>query len=211
MVILVVMSTAWPLRVAGRKRICCATRRASSSRPWPRLCTIPCTITWPLAAKVTRRITSPCTLSCLASLVYWGFGLEMTSRSVGTGPTVLGASATAVGAAGIPAEATLPELTDRGALVVTRTPAEATLPTTPAFDPNLVPLPKPVEPTIPWGATAGPCIPPYGLPMAATVDGHLAFGFGVTPKVSPKWTGFVEGLRRLSCAGMAATISTGLG
>src|ERR1035437_1160516 len=47
--------------------------------------------------------------------------------------------------------------------------------------------------------------------MAATVAGRVAFGLGVTPKVSPKWTGFVEGLTWLSCAGMAAAARADLG
>src|SRR5580692_11794344 len=40
--------------------------------------------------------------------------------------------------------------------------------------------------------------------MAATVAGRVAFGFGVTPKVSPRCTGAVEGLTWADCAGMAA-------
>ena len=40
--------------------------------------------------------------------------------------------------------------------------------------------------------------------MAAIVAGRVALGLGVTPKVSPRCTGAVEGLTLLSCAGMAA-------
>ena len=39
-------------------------------------------------------------------------------------------------------------------------PAEATRPTTPAFEPDSEPLPMPVDPTTPCGATAGPFMPP---------------------------------------------------
>src|ERR1035438_391547 len=158
MVMLVVRSTAWPLRVPGRKRICCATRRASSSRPWPRPCTMPCTTTCPLAVNVTRKITSPCTLSCLASLVYSGNGLETTTRSVGGGPaTVLGADATDVGAVGMPAEATLPTFPDGAEMVAAGATAEATLPPgLPLLLPNLTPSPTRGELTTPWGAVAGP-------------------------------------------------------
>ena len=42
-----------------------------------------------------------------------------------------------------------------------------------------------------------------GVPIAATVAGRLAFGLGVTPKVSPRCTGLVEATVLL-CAGMAA-------
>src|ERR1017187_5671535 len=90
-------------------------------------------------------------------------------------------------------------------------PAEATLPTTPELETDLSPLPMPGEPTTPWGAMAGPFMPPYGLPIAAIVAGPLALGLGVTPKVSPRCTGAVEGLTRLSCAGMAAATSAALG
>src|ERR1035441_2310323 len=83
-------------------------------------------------------------------------------------------------------------------------PADATFPTTPAFEPDLVLLPIPVDPTTPCGATAGPCIPPKGFPMAAIVAGRVALGLGVAPKVWPRCTGAVEGLTLLSCAGMAA-------
>src|SRR5258708_7358854 len=40
--------------------------------------------------------------------------------------------------------------------------------------------------------------------MAATVAGRLAFGFGVTPNVSPRCTGAVEAFTVFVCAGMAA-------
>src|SRR5579871_3117735 len=40
--------------------------------------------------------------------------------------------------------------------------------------------------------------------MAATVAGRVALGFGVTPKVWPRWTGAVEAFTVLVCAGMAA-------
>src|SRR5579863_8804062 len=40
--------------------------------------------------------------------------------------------------------------------------------------------------------------------MAATVAGRVALGFGVTPKVSPKCTGAVEGLAWATWAGAAA-------
>src|ERR1700721_3825703 len=40
--------------------------------------------------------------------------------------------------------------------------------------------------------------------MAGTVAGRVALGLGVTPKVSPRCTGAVEGLARLFCAGIAA-------
>jgi hypothetical protein len=62
----------------------------------------------------------------------------------------------------MPAEATRPLLLfDEPVFVdVPGTPAEATLPTTPALEPILEPLPKPADPTFPWGAMAGPCMPP---------------------------------------------------
>src|ERR1035437_213508 len=47
--------------------------------------------------------------------------------------------------------------------------------------------------------------------MAATVAGPLALGLGRTPNVWPSCTGFVEGLRLLSCAGIAAGASTAFG
>src|SRR5208337_2379577 len=150
MVTVVVLSTAWPLRVAGRKRICCATRLASSSRPWPRPCTTPSTITWPLAVNVTRNITSPCTLSCLASLVYSGIGFETTTTSVGGGPVMLGAAATAVGVVGMPAEATFPTFPDGAETVAAGTTAAATFPPgLPLLLPYFSPSPMPVEPTTP--------------------------------------------------------------
>src|SRR5580658_11135762 len=112
----------------------------------------------------------------------------MTSMLVIAGAVAIwigAAVATTVGAA---AMATLPT----GPVVAVPapgTPAEATLPTTPALEPDWRPFPMPVEPTTPWGATAGPCRPPYGLPTAATVAGRVALGLGVTPNVSPRCTG----------------------
>src|ERR1700722_4139072 len=46
--------------------------------------------------------------------------------------------------------------------------------------------------------------------MAATVASRVALGLGVTPNVSPRCTGDVEGLSALFCAGMAA-VKTDLG
>src|SRR6201993_1029936 len=40
--------------------------------------------------------------------------------------------------------------------------------------------------------------------MAATVAGRVALGLGVTPKVSPRWTGAVDGFAWGTCAGAAA-------
>ncbi len=40
--------------------------------------------------------------------------------------------------------------------------------------------------------------------MAATVAGRVALGLGVTPKVSPRCTGAVDGLTIEFCAGIAA-------
>src|SRR5580658_5428972 len=88
--------------------------------------------------------------------------------------------------------------------------ADVTLPGGTAPLPGLVVLPKPVDPTTPCGATAGPRLSPYGLPIEATVAGRVELGFGVAPKVSPRCTGAVEGFCRLFCAGMAA-VSAALG
>src|SRR5579863_2597520 len=125
-------------------------------------------------------MTSPCTLSWRASLVYCTGGLEITSRLVAAGATFMvwvGAEAVICG---MPAEPTFPEKAPCDE-VPAGIPAEATRPAMPAFEPDAVPLPMPVEPTTPRGATAAPCMPPYGLPMAATVAGLVAFGLGVTP------------------------------
>src|ERR1039458_1114794 len=137
----------------------------------------------------------------------------MTTRLVGTVSAVtLGAATTAVGAAEMPADATLPTLPDGVAFVASGMLAEATLPPgLPPLLPNLIPSPMPVEPGTPWGAMAGPLILPYSLPMAAMVAGPLALGFGMTPKVWPRCTGAVEGLTWLSCAGMAAGFRAVLG
>src|SRR5450631_3651227 len=118
-------------------------------------------MTLPFAVKVTRRMTFPSTLSCRASLVYCTGGFDSTSRFVAVGTALIGAGATAVAiVAGIPAAATLPLYPVGDVPVPPGMPADATRPTVPAFEPDFNPLPIPVDPTTPCGATDGPCIPP---------------------------------------------------
>src|ERR1700679_1230960 len=100
-----------------------------------------------------------------ASLVYWTGGLDSTSMLVMAGAAAIcltGAEDSI--AVGTPADATLPVTPVLAVPVPPGRPAEATLPTMPALEPDLTPLPMPVEPTTPGRVPGGPrdalAIPP---------------------------------------------------
>ena len=140
MVMLVVMSTAWPLLVAGRKRICWATRallhRARDRGRAPR----PCTTTWPVASEgdAQNHIALRPAAAGLRRVLHRGLRDHF---EIG-GSRLRWACWRSAGAAicvGIPAE---PPCRIVYAVVAVPVPpgipAEATLPAVPALEPDLV-------------------------------------------------------------------------
>ncbi len=161
----------------------------------------------PAAVKVTRRITSPCTFSCRASLVYCTGGFESTSRLVEAGAT-----------ASLPVYSPLRRHL-RNCLPMQPcrvTPLKVQFP----FLPESPPMPRGQRlpssirtwfhcrcPSIPPLRVAQPPAPSFRRRDCRSLPPSPAgshWDSGVTPNVSPKCTGAVDGFACGTCAGAAA-------